>query len=252
MADAMRLVFSRDEQDVFTLAHQRLRFPDNYFIFDIETTGFDPKVDLIWNVGWCVVVNRQITNCEDLTLDWTRVGELNQNWLRSRIMRQQNQMSQSGRQCKLTYERLQTGIEPWDVLDIYYQLLNQYVESDEQLVAHSGNFDQRLVDSHTVRFLDRDKIKWRPNSLFDTGLLEKAAQMNRPPHPGETLEEWYRRIRGGRSRVKWSLDGHCAEKYRLAERFGLDLDEAHGAGFDCRLTHALFETYRMIAEEVYG
>ena len=83
-------------------------------------------------------------------------------------------------------------------------------------------------------------------------LKAQSEGLDRPPHPGETLAAWYKRVRGGFSKIKWSLDGHCASKYRLAERFGLDLAGAHGAAFDCRLTHALFETYRQIAEEIHG
>jgi len=235
------------------LALMPFQFPRNYFIFDLETTGFSRDYDLIWNVGWAVVVDGVLVNNEDLVLNWAEDPLTDQSWLQDRIYKQQQGMAAGGRSCKLTYERLFDGVPPVEGLGVLFELLQTYINAGEYIVGHGvWNFDRNMVLAHTRRYFGGSAMPWDENRIIDTGLIEKAAQMNRQPHAGETLGEWYKRINGGRSKAKWALEPYCAEKYDLANRFNLDLSLAHGGGFDCVLTHALMETFREIAETING
>jgi len=237
------------EDEFFSL----IEFPENYFIFDLETCGFSPRKDLIVEVGWAVVRDRQIVNCEGMLLDWTRMPWVDQHWLRNQLLRVERAYTEKGRAWNIPYERLaDEGVEPLEGLAVMGQLLHESVLDDEWIVGHNAwGFDRRMIDGATSRFL-KLKIPWKPGAIFDTGLMEKAAQLHRPQQPGESRDEWYGRVSANRASIQWNLDGHCVQKYKLVERFNLDLSEMHQAGFDCIFTHCLFETFRQIAEAYDG
>ena len=225
-------------------------FPDDYFVFDIETTGFGYS-DLMVEAGWAVVKNREVVDNQGLILDWTRVASVDQGWLRAQLDRVRSQMAAQGRTFPYTYERLrEEGIDPYEALHTYITLIYEYIVAEDLLVGH-GNwaFDRRRLDKHTERFMDGYLLPWRQSSIFDTGLCEKASIMNRPPYSSETLDDWFRRISNARAKgVKWNLDTHCMQKYNLAETYGINPADAHQGWFDCRCIHYMFETFRNLAE----
>jgi hypothetical protein len=191
---------------------------------------------------------------ESLLLNWSLPQyDLDPAWIREQIDRITQQMAAQGKTYCTTYERMcSEGIDPIDGIEALLDLLQTYIKAGQKIVGHNAwAFDRVRVDHHTSQFFD-EVIDWGTDSLIDTGMIEKAAQMNRPPYAGEPLSEWYSRVRGGFSHIKWNLENHCVEKYRLVERFGVDPHLAHDAGHDCRMTHALFETYRQITEAFLG
>lgn len=230
--------------------------PDSYFVFDVETVGgFDFHKALITEIGWGVVVDRQMANSEGLILDWTRHPGIDQAWLRNAVDETRRAMEEKGREFHFSYERLRDeGVPPLEALHTYSTLLYEYITRDELIVAHNGwRFDRGMVNGHMWRFFHGYKLPWRANSIFDTGLCEKAMQMNRPPYRDETLDEWFKRINAARIRgITWNLDQHCMTKYRLAERYHLDTSQSHQAGFDCLVTHYLMETFRSLMEVLTG
>lgn len=245
--------FFSEPQDMLRQFSRRFRFPSNYVTFDIETTGFSNDDDWITEVGWAVVRNRRITDCQSLILDWTRRPEVNQQILRDKLARLIRIFEEQGRTYHVTYEKMRDeGVDPIEGLEVYVHLLEQAVRDKEFLVGHGAwRFDRRMLDSHCNEYL-KSQIPWGETVLYDTGLTEKAAQLNLPPHADETLNDWFARIdRAGHRGAKWNLDG-CAKKYSLTERFGADLTKAHGAAYDSQLTYALFESFTQIAEILHG
>jgi hypothetical protein len=81
--------------------------------------------------------------------------------------------------------------------------------------------------------------------MIDTGLFEKALQLDMMLRDNETLESFYKRVidEFGKG-IYWSLDRHCVPKYHLVAKHNLDMQSAHTAGFDCKVTHLLMEEYR--------
>lgn len=244
-----------DRETVETLGAIRRHsdIPRDYLVLDVETLGFSPRAPII-QVGWGVVSDAELVNVESILLNWSdpAYGQ-RPSHLREQINRITRQMAENGKRYCTTYERMVAeGDDPYTVMESFKALIDMYLADGQMVVGHNAwKFDRMRIDFHCQEFFNA-LPNWQPNSIFDTGLIEKAAQMNRPPHSGETLDAWYTRVYGGHSRIKWSLEGHCAEKYRLAERYGVDPTLAHDAGHDCRMTYCLFETYRHITEILLG
>lgn len=258
-ADAWRRFIGRDEippswfvdaAETLELLHQHHDFPDNYLVFDTETTGgFSPASALIVEVGWAVVRDRQLRDSQSLVLDWTRDPRIDQNWLAYSLDRTKREMEAQGKPRHFTYDYLRThGVPPWEGLHVLVTLLYEALAHGDMLVGHNAwRFDRGMVNGHTARFMNGYQLPWGENHIVDTGLTEKGIGMNRPPYAYETLDDWYTRVNGSRIKgVTWSLDQVCVPKYRLVERFGLDMTQAHQAAFDCRCCWALLETYRAL------
>jgi DNA polymerase III alpha subunit (gram-positive type) len=228
-------------------------YPENYLYIDTETTGKDFGIDLITEVGWAIIRNRQVVDYGGQLLNWAAVLPANQwSWVVNRIGETQQAMQEKGRAFHVTPELLLTeGVNPYHALDIYSQIIQDAVYNDQLILGHNAwFFDWHMIDSNLNRFLGQ-RIPWHANAIVDTGLIERAAQMGRLPWPGDTLDRWQFRASQYPYYTKWNLDDHCLRKYRLAERFGLDVGQFHRTGYDCIAGHLLFETYREIAEGRY-
>jgi DNA polymerase III epsilon subunit-like protein len=232
-----------------TMRERYMCFPDDYVVFDVETTGLTPGDDLITQVGFCLVQDRNVEENGSSLLDWTRCEGVDQDWLRWRLAETKRQMEAKGKQNHMTYERLRDeGEDPLAVLKEYATLFGDAKDGGYYYLGHNAlNFDIPFFQAHFTR--------WGPQFNFDsalvvdTGLMEKAAQLNFYPWPGESLVDFYARVYNWKKKgVFWSLDRNCVPKYKLDLIHGLDMTKAHDAGFDCILTHHLFEHYRELAE----
>lgn len=221
--------------------------PESYLVVDLETTGFKKDYDVVTQVGWAVVVNRQIVNCEALYLNWEGTEFVEHGWMRHRLRQQADNMAQRGIQQKITADMLERlGIEPLSVLNVLFDLMLGYVSRNQLIVGHNfWKFDSAFLDYAFDRFM-RKEFPWTHSSIMDTGIVEKASQLNLPRYESETLDDWFDRVERKRAHSKWGLDS-CVQKYNITQRFGLGLDQHHDAGHDCRLTWAVFETFRELA-----
>lgn len=245
----------REEFNVLTALGQLAAFPDDYLVTDVETTGYSFNNDYVIDIGWAVVRGGKIVHNEGLLLDWRKHPHADVSFIQNQLRRQAEDYAKQGRPHYYPWERLcDEGISPLEALHAYATLIWEYINRGEQIVGHGfWRFDRKMVDSHTQRFLKGYLLPWRQNSIMDTGLMEKAMQMNRPPWPGETLDEWNKRINNANAKgVKWNLETHCVPKYRLAERNGLNMSLIHTGGFDCVLIHHLLQTLRHLAGVLNG
>jgi DNA polymerase III epsilon subunit-like protein len=246
-------------------------FPESYIVFDCETTGtiFGEKAkykgchDLITQIGHCIVKDRVPVLWDGVILDWTnpemtKLHEhpetMDQVWLSSSLTRLEHIMADKGRTYQVPYERMQReGGNPIEMLEAYHKIFADARAEAFFFVGHNAiNFDSKMLSYHFKQYLDKE-LKWGANEIFDTGMMEKATQLDPTilPWPGDTIRDWAERVNRVRAYgVYWSLDGHCASKYDLAAKHDIDMSKAHDAGFDCYMTHLLFETYRELAEEV--
>ncbi len=245
----------REEAEVLEALAKQFAFPSTYLVLDCETTGFSKARDFMIDAGWAVVANNQIVHQESLLLDWSRVPNVDHAFIRSQLLRQAEDYRKIGRPHYYPWERLcDEGEDPFEVVHTYAQLIYDHIKNSDSMIVGHGlwRFDREVVDSHTQRFLQGYLLPWKLNSIFDTGLLEKAAQMGRAPHDNETLDEWLRRVNNARSKVKWNLENHCVPKYRLVDRYSVDMRFMHTAGFDCVLIHLLLDTFRQLTEILNG
>lgn len=245
----------REEFQVLEQLGRTLPFPDHYFVADLETTGFTNEYDFIIELGWGVVRDRQLRHNHGLLLDWTKCPQVNADLVRGRLEKQRAEYQKMGRPHYYPWERLcAEGVEPIGAIHGYVNLLWQYIQRGEPIVGHGlWSFDRRIINSHTIRFLNGYTLPWKENSIFDTGLTEKAMQMNSVPWQGETLDHWYNRVNAARIKgLQWSMETHCVPKYQLATRYGLDMRLMHTGGFDCSLIYYFMETLRQFTEVLDG
>jgi hypothetical protein len=224
-------------------------FPRDYTVLDIETTGPDAAADLILNIGHVIVEDGQVVQQLDAFLDWTREGRVNQQWLINRMEDTRQAMASRGREYKMSYDLIRTrGEDPIGILQAYHSLLKEQQASKYAFVMHNGyNFDAPRLCNHFKRWLGLD-LSFGPNEIWDTGMIEKASQLQSIPDRNDTMQSWSKRVGGIRAKgVMWALDAHCVPKYNFATRYNLDESEAHGAGYDAYVTHLLFEEFRQIA-----
>lgn len=221
-------------------------FPNDYVIFDVETTGLDVNRDYISQFGHMIVENRVPHKPMATLLDWTRYGRVNHGHVRERLLSVEYDFRKTGRCYRFDYDILaQYGADPEAVLEIYYDMFKDHQDAGGFFLTHNGiRYDTQIVASHFHRYLDTD-FWFNPNQVVDTGLLEKALQLNMLPEPGETMPSYYWRVSELKAPgVYWSLSDHCVGKYRLDERFRLNMAGAHTSDFDCYVTHLLMETFR--------
>jgi hypothetical protein len=164
-------------------------------------------------------------------------------------------MAKTGRTYQMTYEALVGRADPAATLAEYRDLILAHRAGGYAFVMHNGfNFDAPRLCAAVDRWAPPGPpLEFGADDIWDTGMLEKAGQINSVPDPADTMRAWARRVGGARVKgVAWALDRHCVPKYDLAARHGLDMAHAHGAGFDARVTHLLFETFRELAERYRG
>ena len=245
----------RDEAQVLECLSQRFAFPRRYLVLDVETTGFSKTNDFIIDAGWAVVNDNKIVHHESLLLDWSRLPGINHGFIKNQLLRQADEYAKKGRPHHYPWERLcDEGEHPLEVLHAYAQLIYDHImHGHSMIIGHAlWRFDREMIDNHTQQFFNGYLLPWQMHSIMDTGLLEKAAQTGRPPYESETLDDWLRRVDHAYSKVKWNLESHCVPKYNLVERYGVDMQMMHTAGFDCILIHYLMDTFRQLTEILNG
>lgn len=234
-----------------TFQRQYGGFPRDYMVLDLETTGFSKANDLIVNIGHVIVEDGVVADRMDVLLNWPDHPGVNQMWLEDKMRYTREKMAERGRTYQMHYAHLyERGHEPLGILEAYFQLIKAQQEAGYGFVMHNGyNFDAPFLCNHFHRWLGKE-LKFGPNEIWDTGMIEKAVQINSVPDRRDTMQAWSKRVSGARVKdVNWGLTEHCIPKYDLAVRYGLDESQAHGAGYDSYVTHLLFETFRQLAVE---
>ena len=232
-------------------------FPDNYLVIDLETTGLAHESDLVGKIGHCQVVNRRPVGNAGVILNWTVRPDVDQAWLIRRLAETKYQFEHdkngqlNGRHYQLSIERMVAeGADPVTVLAFYLDWLFDCRRDGVVIVAHNGyNFDCPFLETAFRRFLGAN-WKFGNNDVFDTGMIEKASQLQLLPWAEESIRAYSKRIYNQRAAgVYWALDSHCNQKYRLGERHGITMASLHEPEMDALLTHHLFEEFRRLAEE---
>ena len=239
-------------------------FPNDYLVIDVETTGVrfhkDGRNarhwdgDFITELGYCYVKDGVSTGHETLVLNWASVPKVNRQALNERMETTRRQMEfkdgkPTGRTYHMSLKRMEEeGADPIEVLQSFAEILQFARESGNFFVAHNGyHFDGTMFENHFDYWCKSD-FKFGDNEMFDTGMVEKGSRSAMVPWLNDSVRSWSNRtyavwLKG----VHWALDRACVPRYNLAELYNLDMSQAHGAGFDCYVTHCLFEEFKKIA-----
>lgn len=209
------------------------QLPQSYLVLDIETNGlhWNPPLghqpDVIVQLGFAAVNEGRFVQSGG-----------------SYVKRPMGTMTERSTAANgITDEMLvQLGAPPRDVFDSTIGLIRLYRDFGCMFMGHNFMaFDKPFMEAefgkHGLPF------EFPRNSYIDTGMIFKAAQMGVTPSSSEDLTAFFNRIRHERVRVKWKLT-LAIERFGLDKTHNLDMANAHDAGFDCRLTHYLFEEMR--------
>lgn len=226
--------------------------PDSYLVLDTETSGCDFALDLILEFGWAFVEARNVVDTAGVIINWHGHPAIDWSDLCRRMEKCRTSMAAKGRTYHFTPERLQAEGIPHEIA--IPQIHGLILDAMRGLtIGHNiWSFDRNMFDSFRVRFVDGQRYMWPDNSIFDTGMAERASQLNRVPWSNDTMASWHERAaKPPYKGVRWALDDWMTPKYNLAKRYQLDAGLAHTAGADCCTTHAAFDTFRQISEGLY-
>jgi DNA polymerase III epsilon subunit-like protein len=223
--------------------------PNDYLTFDCETTGTDLEEDVPLEIGHCVVRDRKVVNRGGFAINWARVMKgAQRRWFYEkvdnicRIMRAQGEW-----RLDVDYLR-KHGRSPHKVLEFYAKLFHKNREAKAFFAGHNAwRFDVPLLETMFCR-LDLDGFTFGSMEVLDTGGMEKAIQLGRPPFPGETMEAYFNLVANICAEgVYWAMD-RCIKKYDFVGRFGVDLNQTHQAEADAYCCHLLYEEHRVHAD----
>lgn len=236
-------------------------FPSTYMAVDCEYTGGNEEKDLIMEIGHVLVRDHQVVDRGNYVLNWSNHHVVPERWTREALKRIESRMMSAGRKWRITWDVMQNeGVKAEKVFEFYYELFTSWKDQGGLFVAHNGFYaDERMLKGAFEGFLTKD-FSFGENQLFDTGAIEKASQClisDNPsiqakrsvwlPMPGDTLRSYFLRVtRTPAKHIHWSTE-FCAKKYRLIERFQLDQEQHHRAGFDAYLSHLLMQEYCALA-----
>ncbi len=220
-------------------------WPTQYCSWDLETTGFSESSDLIVEVGHCLVNDGRCVQRSSWLLDWTKDRTIDQDWLEYRLKTLKIKMAETGKNYRITYDRLRKeGKPPGAVLRFYHKLFETIRENGGFWIGQNLlSFDEKIFNAALRDFCN---LSWRfgPNEVWDVGAWEKAAECKLQPNANEPPSQFFRRSARHRAPgVKWSI-GHCLEKHGLAGK--VPADQLHGASDDAYACHLLFEEQRKL------
>lgn len=229
--------------------------PSNYIVFDVESTGLDLSNDFVVQLGYAIVIDKELAECSCQVVDWTHNRpEDFCAWLENRmsVTKQSMESRNVGAFYKHSIARMKEfGVPAYDAFTHFMDITNFCKSHRFGFVAHNGiKFDQPMLDRNVKHLRGEtdgftfDNINRR---YFDTMGLERGSQSRILPYPDDTWFSFTNRLVHEGGRLYSSLDRHCAKKYDLVTKHSLHGD-AHEADFDCRLTHHLFEEFREMAE----
>jgi DNA polymerase III epsilon subunit-like protein len=226
--------------------------PDNYVTFDVETSGFSKVYDFVLEWGHCVVKDRQPVTRYTRLLNWYAVPGFDAATLDYRLSEIASDMSAKGKSWRITPELLrEKGVDPRQELFRINSFLKKTHQTGLLLAGHNAtSFDVPIVVNNLLKVIRpiADVFQFSPDSLLDTGIIVKGAQV--PGHPDlhwredDTLLSYQQRIAAAKWKgIKWALDGYCTETFGLTDDT-TDPALQHTAGQDAYMTHKLIEIFR--------
>lgn len=204
------------------------KLPQSYVVLDLETNGLDPETNVGLQYGLLLVKDGATIDCITTLIKYPETVPISQEAIAVHGLDH----------AKLARE----GVPPEEALPALVSVMKDAEAKGWMFLGHNiSAFDRRIIERDSAKY--GDPFVFGANSIIDTGMLVKASQMTDIPFdPRDTLQDFYRRIRDVRARIKWSLSGYCYDRFRL-DRYGVKRDEAHDAGVDCRLVHYLYREF---------
>jgi DNA polymerase III epsilon subunit-like protein len=208
--------------------------PERYMVIDLETTGLERDKDRILQLGLCVVNQGKVKMFAG------------QNGRRRPFLSQYFRVPPEAITLEsiavngITNDIIQRhGVAPRAALEKFQSLLQTARRNNWALVGHNLiRFDLPflLVEAEGLGV----RLNFADMPVVDTGMIVKACQLTDHP-PRAPVSRYFREIADlPRRGVFYSLDRVCVPQFGLESK-GVDPRRTHDAGYDCWVTHLLFQ-----------
>lgn len=215
------------------------KIPENYLVFDLETTGLDIENDFILQIGCVEIRNKEKYSEDSVVLDWSLSRHKTD--VLARMEKTAYHMESRGVTFHWTKDRLKDeGKSPEDSLAYFFSRWLS-VSPAFFLVGHnSWRYDYPMLSTQLNKHLG---ITWNidPNGMLDTGAFVKSLQTGIVPHHKETMRDFTTRCILQGPRARWSLDRVCPDLFGWTD---FDPSAAHDAVYDSYWTHRVLEECR--------
>jgi len=227
-----------------TVVMGKLEVPANYMVLDIETTGFSPVKDDIWQFGAFTSMDGSCKHAQGVAFhialpdDRLRRATFEIGLRADRLVK--TGMSQEEAHEKgfedFKKELAEKGKDAKTQIGIVVEGVKKCVTNGWPLVGHNCiNFDLPFVVETCKRFGIEFSTPTR--CVVDTGTMIKAAKLKITIGDGEDLISFYRRVNNVRAKgCYYNLGEFCVQAFQLTQKYGVDVGKAHDAGYDCYLT----------------
>ena len=229
--------------------------PPSYAVFDLETTGFSPRKNKIWQIGFYLVHNgvpqsghRGLsfllkTSKQDLLANRFEIDRVAEQRMKSFP----ENIDEATRKAEDYYLHRFRGdeapVERVDGLREAAGFLEMCIHNEYPIIGHNlAAFDVPFFEAECERV--GVEFKFPEANMIDTGMFIKSAELGRTVLDTEYYRPmaFYRRIKGQRRRgAYYSLGKFCFEYWRLDLKYGADMDRAHDAGYDCWVTSLVLQ-----------
>ena len=172
--------------------------PTTYLVIDTETTGLDPKTDVVLQVGYMFIKDGEEAARGSMVLNWVDDPRVDLKRLLGRLETVRRNMTEdiygdsNETNFNFDVERLRGGMPPNKV----FRWVRDYVFSGDLLiVGHFLEFDERMLSKMLDKFLFIRDSKIPPNRYFDTHGFTQAS-CSRPqvlPTKDEEAKAYFRR-----------------------------------------------------------
>lgn len=225
-----------------------VEFPKNSLVVDVETTGLEPRSGRIWQVGLYVtrgglaLPGWECGAAFPLQTPETALLANDYN-VQVRVKRRLAAGESDADAARLFdeekaayLEECRTGFDRKEIMTQLADLVSDAAAHSWPIIGHNlAGFDLPFIEYEWARLSIPQKFP--ECCILDTGILLKACQLHARCMPGEAPRTFYSRIKAIKAKgVFFSLSVFCAEYWRLAELYNVDMRSAHDAGFDCWLT----------------
>lgn len=226
--------------------------PGDYLVLDIETIDW-AKDTHITEVGYCLVRDCQMVssgasyvNLAEAPLPADQIDDI-----ASRMARTTLKMAQKGLTYCVDWATLcSDGLNPFVVFEQLADIIADSREQRVQIVGHGiWGFDASRIACNLARYIPGYDVAWDDNEILDSSAIVKGWQLGQSglPRSNETLRGWSSRVQATRVKgLTHGLYNFCVPQFQLDEKHGLDLRLAHGAEFDCEVTHHTVEACRQL------
>lgn len=230
------------------------KVPENYLVFDLETTGLEFRDGVIWQIGMHPVMGGKPLAEKGMSifLD-TPESTLRANTFeikrRARAINEEYSPGEyAAAESGYIDEVRSQGVSRAEGFAAAIDMLSSYVSAGWPIVGQNlVHFDVPFFENDSLRHGTGFRFPYE--GVIDVGVLIKSAKLQMRSIARENLREFTNRVSSIRAKgVYYAIERFCVPYWQLDTRFGVDLHKAHNAGYDCWITDLIFREMVQDAE----